>query len=1120
MAVRSDTLCLDSLSVVPETVVVEGIDTADYGINLVKSLFWWKHRPSLDSVKVSYRVFPFVMQNSMARFRYDSVAHYMVATPYFFHRAGADDPSQFNFGNLQYNGSFGRSISFGNSQDAVVNSSLNLQINGFIGDSIELSAAITDNNVPIQPDGTTAQLNEFDKVYIQFKKHGWQVALGDIDIRRNEGDYFNFYKRLQGIGVESDTKAFKNGRNRMIFSGAVSKGIFARNVFQGQEGNQGPYPLQGNNNETYFVVLAGTEKVYIDGVQMQRGQDQDYTINYNTAQITFTASRMISQDQRIQVEFEYADQNYLNTLLVLGDDLDVNKRLSFQFNAVSNADAKNSPLNQVLTVQQKQFLSQLGDSVQNAYYPSATLDTFSSTAVMYAMRDSIVGGVRYDSVFVYSTNPDSAVYSVGFTDKGLGNGNYLLEGSSANGEVYQWSPPVGGVLTGEYDPVVLLVAPQKQDLVSIGATYLIDKHTKLNTQVAVSDYNPNTFAVGHADEVGLAGKVAITNDHPLDSTRLLSTHASMEWVQQQFKTIEPLRSPEFYRDWGMPIVVDQESERLFTSGIGLQEKYLGFHYDFNYLQRGSAFSGQQHLLTQTWKKDGWTWKAELGLTEFDSSFNKGTYWRPSFELDKLLKEVGNLTVGASYSLESDAVNNRWADTLNALSYAFGTWQFFVKSPEAKGKKRWGLNYSIRKDKSPLGDYLAQVDESRTLNGYWEWTANPHQQLKLNATYRQLDVTNSTLTTQVPENSLLGSAQYMLNTWKGALTGNLLYELGAGQVQQNAYTYVQVPAGQGQYTWIDYNHDGIAEINEFVIAQFQDQADYMKVYQPTGNYVKADFTQFNYSFTLNPTALWKSGKPTPLQKWISRFMLQSSMQVNKKVISNNAIESDPFSGNPNDTSLVSQTEVVNNSLFFNKLSPLWGFDVSDMINSNKAYLTYGAQTQSLSNLSARFRWNINRKYSININNILGKNEMLTPAFDNQNYLIHSFQTEPQVSYTKGTKLRLTVGCRYLQQRNAPIDSSEHSTSKVLTLDTKYNVVSNTSVTAHFEMNSITYSGVDQTTTVAYTMLQGLTTGTNYVWSLSFTKRLLGNIEVTLSYDGRKPGEGPAVNTGRASIRALF
>ena len=267
-------------------------------------------------------------------------------------------------------------------------------------------------------------------------------------------------------------------------------------------------------------------------------------------------------------------------------------------------------------------------------------------------------------------------------------------------------------------------------------------------------------------------------------------------------------------------------------------------------------------------------------------------------------------------------------------------------------------------------------------------------------------------------------------------------------------------------------------------------------------------------------LWKSGKPTPMQKWISRFMVQSSLQVNKKVISNNAIQLNPFSGNPNDTALLSLNEVMSNSLFFNKLSPTWGVDITDMVNSNKAYLTYGAQSQELRDMNVRLRWNITRKYSVSVTNKFDKNDMLTPAFSNQNYIINSFQTEPQVSYTKGTKYRLTLGCRYLQQENSSLYGGEHSLSKALTMDTKYNVVSNTSLTAHFELNAIDFSGTDQTTTVAYTMLQGLTTGTNYVWSVDLTKRLLGNIEVTLSYEGRKPGEGVTVNTGRASIRALF
>src|SRR5207248_2328461 len=124
---------------------------------------------------------------------------------------------------------------------------------------------------------------------------------------------------------------------------------------------------------------------------------------------------------------------------------------------------------------------------------SATTDTFSPGKILYAQIDTAVNGTSY-TIYVYSTNKDSAKYNLGFIDAGFGRGNYIADFNGANGKVYKWIAPVNGVPQGFFEPATLLVTPKKQQVITVGASYAVDAKTNVATEVAMSNYDINTLS--------------------------------------------------------------------------------------------------------------------------------------------------------------------------------------------------------------------------------------------------------------------------------------------------------------------------------------------------------------------------------------------------------------------------------------------------------------------------------------------------------------------------------------------------------------------------------------------------------------------------------------------------
>ena len=1135
----------DSLSVLPNAFLVKDVPDSAYVLDWVNGSLVWKYPPpGKDSVLITYRDFPYKLNSVAKRFNYDSVIGNFLVRPYDKDKDGnstADD--FFNFGNITYNGSFGRSITFGNSQDAVVTSNLNLQISGYLADSIEISAAITDNNIPIQPDGTTADLNEFDKVFLQFRKKNWALTMGDIDLKQNQLYFLNFNKRLQGASFETTEQIAPHTTNRTLVSAAIAKGKFARNIFQGQEGNQGPYLLQGNNNELYFIVLAGSEKVYIDGQLMQRGEDQDYVINYNTAEITFTPNRLISQDARIQVEFEYADRNYLNVNLYLYDEANINNKLKLRLGMFSNSDARNSPINQTLTPDETKFLAELGDSIQHAYYPVANIDTFATGKVLYKKIDTTyknaAGLVVHDSIYVFSTDVTQTLYSLSFSNVGPGYGNYIPDPSGINGAVYDWIAPMNGVAQGSYEAAQFLVTPKTQQVVSLGADYTVDKHTTLSAEVARSHYDVNTLStIGKKDDDGSAAKFTFKNQKMLvpDKGLQLTSTAGFEYVNKDFQPLEVLRTPEFTRDWGLSLTVNPATEKIYHASVQLNDKKLNsVRYEIARYERGDGFTGMQHNFANRESVLGWKIQDQVSLTTYDSShrFN-GYYFRPSFDISRKLSFLKSYVIGGGYALEQNQNRDKTADTLVATSYAFHTWEVYLKSPENL-KNRWGMSYKMRVNSYPNARSLDVGDRSKTFNLFADLAKNPHHQFHINATYREMTIADSTLAAKTVDSTaaaqrgdktLLARVEYIVNAWKGVLRGNLLYEVGSGQQQKLSYTYLQVPAGTGNYAWIDFNKDGIQQLSEFVPAQFQDQAQYIRVYTPSDQYIKANYNTFNYSFSVNPKVL-VTPKSKGLTRFLGRLMYQSSLQLTQKQQASGLIEYDPFKAPLNDTVLITRTMILVNTLSVNRTDPHWGFDLSNTQNGGKSLLTYGYETHQTNEWSLRARLNLNKAIALTGVFREGTNALNNSSsnFDSSNYNLNQFSIDPGLTYTKGSSFRIGMDVKLTNKQNSAQWGGQHYTSNAFSSDFKYNILQSTSVQGKFTMNAIAYTAsqngsASTTSPVSYTILEGLLPGKNYLWSLDFTKKLGNSLELSVQYEGRKAGETGIIHTGRAALRALL
>ena len=1008
---------------------------------------------------------------------------------------------------LSKSGSIARSISVGNAQDLGVLSSFNLQLAGKLNNDIDLLAVISDDNIPVQPEGNTQQLQEFDRVFIQMNNTNSKLIAGDFELKSRGSYFLNYLKKGKGVLLSTHQNNYD-----ITIGTAIAKGKYSKYEFLGTEGSQGPYKIKGPNNESYLVVMAGTERVYIDGELLKRGENQDYTIDYNSAEIIFTNRKMITAYSRIIIEFEYSERSYSRTVNVANANFKL-KKIDFSVNYYNEKDNKNINFLQNLSSDQKLFLSNIGDQLDKAFYSSADSTDLNPNQILYQKKDSL-------GYLIYVYNPTYAGqhFKLTFTDVGPNAGNYILSNSSANGRVYEWVQPISGIPQGNFEPIVKLITPKQQEQLSIGFSYSPKKDWFVSNEFAFSNRDLNLYStIDDKDNIGFANKTIICNQLNLspdtsNSLKLINSIA-IELVDKHFNAVENYRPIQFARVYSLiPAFKTNEIWLTYNSKL-LKNEHNYLEYKANFLNQQNQYNAIQHVVLGSFLNKDWKLNNNTALMLSRSKFDLSStnYFNQKSNIERNFKFIN---IGLTQELENNQSNFNLNDSLKQNSFAFSDIGIYIKNSSSINKAIQ-LAYNHRLDKNPYLNDLATSTNANSFNFNADFNRNKNSIWSVNYLYRKLDVMRSNVNLKNDENNI-ARIKHEGNFFMGMLSSTTFYEIGSGQEPKKAFTFVEVPLGQGLYIYKDYNGNGVKELNEFELAKFSYEANYLKVSLLSTEFVRTKSTSITENILIDPAKYFSANN---IFSKVGRFFSnQLTLKIDKKIADAGNFNINPFAINKNDTNLVSYSNAIRNTLYVNRANPAFGLDYTIQLVENKNLLVNGYDNKNKTEQIWQIRTIFLENYLCNGFIKYGSKGYQSLSFKEKNYNIDYIEFKPELTCQINYFWRITSAASYATQQNNSI-LKEQSRRISFNMETSYNAAGSFSLTSKCSFIKNRYNA-SANNAIAYEMLDGLQIGNNYTWNFVFQRNFGSGIQLSIIYDGRASAAAPTINIGSVQARAFF
>ena len=1088
------TFSFDEFSIIPNSLTIHLEDSTvvsseKYLLNEIDANIKFTDSSFIgETILMNYQVYPVLLSKTYYHRKLNFVEPENNSDKYWNKKTSATNTEN---SSLNKEGNISRTIMTGNSQDLSVLSNIDLRISGNLSDNLKIQAVISDNNLPFQEDGSSYKLQEFDKVYIRIFDKENELISGDI-LSKSNSRFVNFRKKSKGIIYNSSRE-----KNNLLFksstSVSMSKGKYATNNFMGIEGNQGPYKLNGVNGESYIVVLSGTEKIFMDGTLLKRGEENDYIIHYNTSEIIFTNKNIITKDKRFYVEFEYNDRSYAQSTIFSNQKIKTEKVL-FNFNFYSESDWKNQNYLTELSDDDKQILSGSGDNETQIFSNSIDSVAYNNEVILYKKMDTTISGIPV-IYYKFSNNQDSAYYQIKFTQVDHNNGDYILKEEGMNGRVFSWIPPIlinGDLVSqGNFTPNIRIVSPKSKNIISTELKYNISEKINTTANFTFQNLDKNLFSdLDDSDNNSIA--TFFEFDYLIFQNKKIqiSSKNSVEYISKEYEGVIRYKEVEFDRNWNISNIIGNQTllnHQLFL----LADENNFLEYQFQNLRIGDTYYGVKNIGKIKLNRS----KTELNINADFSDIQAENYKSSLlFYNSNLIKKMKYLDFGLT--LNSERQDN-FDETGNLQENSFSFTEF---STEVMDKKEIvSLKYKMRSDTKEQKEY----SNANQINVSYILKENKNIKYYNDIIFRKLNFIPDSLS---DENNLLSNNRLTLNLWNNLLQLNSKYEIGKGKEAKKVKSFIKVPTGMGTHNWIDNNNNGIQEINEFVIALFQDEADYVSLTLPSSELENIYLLNYNQNININL-------KQISNHRFIKRLYISNIYQLQNK---NKEINYNPFSENLPDSSIHLLNQNIS-SLWYNRNNKKFSLLFSNKKSVVQNSFSYGTDRQEILENKIESNFLLFEKLQNNISFTFGDKENISDFFSSKNYQYkyQNFSEKILLITNKKSSFSLDYSFKSKNVSEEEVNLTLHEIGVELdrTISEKSNFQS------HCKYVNIEYSGSDNSI-LNYELMEGLSNGNNFVWGINYNNKLKNNLQINLQYSGRKSENSGIKHIGNMGITAYF